>query len=376
MPGRNAQGRHDWTAEVARAHADAIKTGRRVERFAWEHGPGVGFPALRRRQLTAPTELDTLPAALGAHSFSWIVEAVPSLISAHAHPIALDPGGDLAGWRDLAWFDARTGEELQLTTDLGHVDEHDERVVVVAEPLREKALDWARPRPWPLPEMIVVDPLLVRSIGRAGHRFLTGYADVVDHDLDAAAVLAHVARAQGASWLADVARISERSARRFADGAHRSDAIARALRGLRASGLTLPGLLDLAAQSDHGTCALDGCTAPVRRGGARCPAHREVWDRQRRRLTERKRRQLVGEARAGEGSVVCGELGCDAQIIGSAAAAVALRRGWTMVKATWCCEVHAPRPPTPVCARCGDAPAAVGSLFCARCARARPEVRR
>src|SRR5262249_55110290 len=78
MPGRNAQGRHCWTAEVARAHADVIATGTCIERFAWEHGPGEGFPTLRRRQLTDPTEVDTLPAALGARAFSWIIEAIPS----------------------------------------------------------------------------------------------------------------------------------------------------------------------------------------------------------------------------------------------------------------------------------------------------------
>jgi hypothetical protein len=286
MPGRNARGRHDWTAELARAHADVTETGRRVERLAWEHGPGEGFPTLRRRQLTDPTELDTPPAALGAHPFSWIVEAVPSLISAHVHPIALDPGDDLAGWRDLAWFDARTGEELQLTTDLAHIDERDERVVVVAEPLREKALDWARPRPWPLPEVILVDPLLVRGIGRAGHRFLTGYADTARNEIDMAAVLAHVARLRGAVWLAEVLGISASSAKRIRRGARRPDAISRATWGLRANGLSLPRLLDLA--EDQIQRCLRCQIQNQRRGSVFCSdrcaqAHRRWRDRNRKR---------------------------------------------------------------------------------------------
>jgi hypothetical protein len=352
MSGRNREGRHDWTAEVARAHANAAMTGGSVRRFVWEHGPGVGFPALRRRQLTTPDELAALPEILGRRPFVRVVEAVLEVMSSHVQPMALDPGGDLAGWRGLDWFDARTGEELRLTTDPEDLDESDGRAVAVAEPLQQKALDWTRPRRWLLPAIVLVDPRLMRRVGRQGHRFLTGYADTLYADIDAASIVADVTTKLGVSWLTEATQIPDWTLRRLVAGARRPRTIKRVMRRLHAAGLSLPRLLDVAdghiddcclacgQRPRHAgrpfctickppaerTCATPECTLPVRQAGARCPRHRTQWDRQRRRRAERRRRQLA----------------------------------------------RTPAPPRPRCAECQQMPAAMGSIFCARCARASP----
>ncbi|HEY6428818.1 MAG TPA: FAD-binding oxidoreductase, partial [Acidimicrobiales bacterium] len=286
MRGRNHKDRHDWTAEVARAHAHGIATGTSVNRFAWEHGPGIGFPTMRRRHLAVPSELDALPAAVGAKPFGHIIEATPTLTSMHARLVALDPGGDLAGWQGFDWYDAHTGEELRLTTDLTDLDENDGRAVAHAERLHDTALDWARPREWPLPQVVIVNPMLVRHVGRSGHRFLTGYADAVDSDIDTAGVLAYAVQARGAAWLSDLAHISVSAAKRIGAGARRDDAIARAIDGLDQTGLSLSTLLDLI---EDGTDQCPGChEEPRRRFSAFCSdacarEHRRRQDRNRKR---------------------------------------------------------------------------------------------
>jgi hypothetical protein len=57
----------------------------------------------------------------------------------------------------------------------------------------------------------------------------------------------------------------------------------------------------LDADHIHGpVCASPACNEPVRQRGARCLEHRGPWDRERRRLVERARRDRARQARVGE----------------------------------------------------------------------------
>ena len=65
--------------------------------------------------------------------------------------VALDPGGDLADWQDLVWFDKTTGERVPSE--------------FVPETLADRAAEWSRrPRSEPIDE-VVIHPDLVTSAG-------------------------------------------------------------------------------------------------------------------------------------------------------------------------------------------------------------------
>src|SRR5205823_1839798 len=70
MPGFVDDGRGAWTAEVARAHAARLDTDARyLGPLAFEHGEGLDFPALTRRQPPTPKDAAELPAALDPRPF-------------------------------------------------------------------------------------------------------------------------------------------------------------------------------------------------------------------------------------------------------------------------------------------------------------------
>ncbi|MHB8671601.1 MAG: hypothetical protein ACYDAD_13765 [Acidimicrobiales bacterium] len=189
--GRDEHGRHHWTAEVAKTLADVavdhVDDGL-VPTFAWEGGVG-GFPALDRVSLSSPDALAAMPLALGFRPFARIVEAIATF--GDAHPVAPDPGGDLADWARLAWFDARTAEPIRVVTDPQDLGLPGTRSVLV-ETLRARAIAWARPNGRSEPAGIRVDPLLSRTTGRAGGAFVDGTPQPVHRGIDTAAALLHV----------------------------------------------------------------------------------------------------------------------------------------------------------------------------------------
>jgi hypothetical protein len=230
----------------------------------WDAGQALAFPAFRLLSVVSPEVLDSLPRSLGATPGTAFVQASRDNLYGgedQGAVIAIDPGNDLAGWRDLAWFDPRTGGRVPATTDRRNID------AVVLATLDEKAIAWSRaPRHDPVDEVWVV-PALVRHVGRV--------SGVLDADIDGlpgdlrdrrpvydeakrADVAIAWAKALGPRRFARRAGISVSASGRAALRGRISKAnVHKALRALRV---------------DDGAprrCAAEGCELPVFRVGAR-----------------------------------------------------------------------------------------------------------
>lgn len=295
MPARDDDGHHSWCLEVARALTQRIADGTgQAQPFAWEHHAGVGFPVVERVQPSTPDALAESSGALRARPFSRLVVArarsfSPCIVETSdreggdgrlPRPVALDPGGDLPDWPALEWRDAHTGRTIRVATD---PDEALGPNVAGVVRLGEVARVWARPRARPLPETILVDPLLVRRVGRAAGRFYGATPQFTHGEADDASALAALARLIGPSRFADATGLPRRTADRIRAGIRpRATTIAAAGAGLRGRGLSLAAALDIAHRSPN-LCAHPECKYPVRQFGGRCAEHQHEHDRLRKR---------------------------------------------------------------------------------------------
>jgi hypothetical protein len=140
----------------------------------WDEGQEMAFPALRRLRVTTPEVMRQLPACLGARPGTRYVEGqrYDPHGTSRSTPVAIDPGGDLANWHQLAWVDKTTGKPVRVTTDA------EDFGAVVLETLSGRGVEWSRkPRTVPI-DVVEVDPLLVRHVGR-----VSGMIDADDDGL-------------------------------------------------------------------------------------------------------------------------------------------------------------------------------------------------
>jgi hypothetical protein len=142
--------------ERARTHGFVARPG-----AAWDADEPMPFPAFRRFIVKTPEMRAALPPCLVAQPGTRYVEAEPTGAMTVGSPmVALDPGGDLGHWWALGWVVKATGEPRQVSTDWRDID------AVQLVTLDAKGAEWSSaPRPEPL-ERIVIDPALVRFVGR------------------------------------------------------------------------------------------------------------------------------------------------------------------------------------------------------------------
>jgi hypothetical protein len=245
----------------------------------WDAGQALAFPAFRLLSVVSPEVLDSLPRSLGARPGTAFVQASRDNLYGgedQGAVVAIDPGDDLAGWWDLAWFDLRTGARVHVTTDRRDID------AVVLATLDEKAIAWSiAPKHEPIKEVWVV-PALVRHVGRV--------SGVLDADIDGLAgdlrdrrpvhddgarlqAVIDYAQALGKRAFSRRTGLKASVAGRAAEGERISKAnVHKALRALRV---------------DDGSprrCAAEPCKRPVFRLGA-------IYCSPRCKATSRKRRQ-------------------------------------------------------------------------------------
>ena len=256
----------------------------------WDAGQALAFPAFRLLSVVSPEVLDSLPRSLGVRPGTAFVQASRDNLYGgkdQGSVVAIDPGDDLAGWRELAWFDLRTGARVPATTDRRDID------VVVLATLDEKAIAWSMaPKHEPIKEVWIV-PALVRHVGRV--------SGVLDADIDGLAgdlrdrrpvyddgarlqAVIDYAQALGKRAFSRRTGLNASVAERAAKGEGISKAnVHKALRALRV---------------DDGSprrCAAEPCERPVFRAGAmycspKCSATASKR-RQREKAAAEKRRQ-------------------------------------------------------------------------------------
>lgn len=271
-PGSGAttgNGRRRWTGEVGRAHIVRIQTGGLLAPLSWEEEQ-PDWPALERHSLSTPAAVAEVPEALGRRPFSRVVEAIAT--HGDAHPMGLDPGGDLADCGDVVRFDARSGTERRFSTDPADLD------AVTVESLRARAVEWGHPTERSQPDVVVLDLLLARLVGKSGGVFIDESPQHLYRQIDTAAVLMEAARALGPRHFVELTGLAERTARAMASGRRPAPATVYRALGALTSHLTadpLASLLDLAEEARRVECRWPGCTEPPARPGASwCPTHR------------------------------------------------------------------------------------------------------
>ena len=135
---------------------------------------------------------------------------------------------------------------------------------------RSKAIDWARPRKVERPPGVIVDPLLVRSVGRAGGAFNDGTPQRVLTEVDVEGILLRSVRVLGSPKVAELTGVPERTLRYLGTRRPRRKTVRRAVSALRqrlgSDGLS--HLLDSAETVRN--CALPGCDEPCRPRSRTC----------------------------------------------------------------------------------------------------------
>jgi hypothetical protein len=267
MRGRDAKGYRDWSSAAVRREIDYTLARRANPQDAlrpeapWDAGMALPFPAFRRLVVKSPEMAKLLPTSLGARPGTRYVEVSGAIWSGPSFGrtvVALDPGGDLANWRDLCWIDTLTGAPVRVTTnpmELGSL---------ILESLSERAIEWSRaPRSEPI-DAVVVDPNLIALKGRV--------SGVIDADADGLTDLRHRRPshedADGLAFVLDeVARLGPTSfAGRFDIPRDRAKKLSA---GRRPSPATIrQALAALPTTGTSRVCALDGCDAPVTRSNA------------------------------------------------------------------------------------------------------------
>jgi hypothetical protein len=261
--GRRDDGRHLWTEDVARVLA-GVASGECdkpiVPTFRWERN-SPDFPALRRLSLSGPKALRQMPAAFGFRPFARVIEGQSAYPRHDARPVTPDPGGELVRWRELPWRDAHGGQAVGVSTDPLDLDR------VILDSLRARSVAWSRPTGQVHREAVVVDPLLVRPVGRAGGAFTGGSPQAVRSTVDIGSVLMTAARLLGVPRFASLTGLPERTVRALASGRRPRGSTVRkvwlAISGHFGSD-PLPGLLDLAEGDGPCRCVYPGCDVAAR----------------------------------------------------------------------------------------------------------------
>jgi hypothetical protein len=218
-----------------------------------------------------------MPPDLGLHPFARVVEAEGSHIHAptsRPRLVAPDPGGDLSDWQGLPWHDAHSSGTAWINTDPIDVG------ATVVETLRAKAIDWVRPRKVERPPGIVVDPLLVRGVGRTGGAFNDGSPQPVLTEVDVERILLRAVQVLGSPKLAELTGVPERTLRYFGTRRPRRTTVRRAVSVLEQHLGTnaLSHLLDSLEVVRN--CALPGCDKPARpRSRICCERHKKALSR-------------------------------------------------------------------------------------------------
>jgi len=262
MVGRGPDRRHTWIKPVA-VHAVELSAGESTGfRAPWDVGHERPFPALARWSAGSPAALARIPAALGAHAFSPLVEArVDRLLApGAATPVALDPADDLAGWAEVRWIDPN-GRNVAISTGA------DPGTSVPLARLADVAADWSVPVAPRDPGLLTFDRRLVRRVGRGGAlidaRLANPDAGAEDHQ-------ARYPGGDAAGYVGDLAASMGKHAfaRRFSLPLKTAERLAR---GGRPSPRTLHRVLSALGREGPAPahCALEGCDLPVVRPNAR-----------------------------------------------------------------------------------------------------------
>jgi hypothetical protein len=168
MRGRVAvpDGYRRWSMAAVRREVDFVlaRAGdpsvlRSSEPAPWDQSESSPFPAFRRLMVKTPEMADALPACLGARPGTRYIEGeVRSLSAGETPAAALDPGGDLAGWRDLVWVNKGSGRAECLSTAPEDFD------TVQPVTLDDKGMDWSRP-----PSLEPITAVEVDRVRNVGH---------------------------------------------------------------------------------------------------------------------------------------------------------------------------------------------------------------
>jgi len=290
MPGRTPDGDHSawvrsFVAEslLPRAVAEAAGSAVPLARYLWDT-PTDRFPALRRMSVGSPDALAKLAAGM-CRPFGGYLQAVSDRdYKAERSLVTLDPGDDLAGWRDLPWCDP-DGRPVPVTTTFD-----DRNRAQLLETLRSAAARWGRGSVPPGRGPISVHPLLVRRVGRRGPVLEAAYGDpdgdfgdllVVHFPDDAPAFVVELARQVGSGAFADIFHVHERTAKRIRAGVRPSRATAERV----VAALADPRVGEALRDRSERVCALGGCDRPALPRGRWCsPAHRAAGSREARGL--------------------------------------------------------------------------------------------
>jgi hypothetical protein len=208
-----------------------------------------------------------MPKALALRPFARIFEPEASHFGdpvSRPRLVAPDPGGDLADWQSLDVFDAHSGGALAIGTDPTEIG------IAVVDTLRAKAVDWVRPRHTARLPGIIVDPLLLRGVGRASGAFNDGSPQPVVAEIDAEGVLVQAISVLGSPTVAELTGISDSTLRYFQSRQPQRTTVRRAVGALtqRFGTDALSHLLDSVETADN--CALPGCDEPSRPRSRTC----------------------------------------------------------------------------------------------------------
>jgi hypothetical protein len=274
---RGPDGRYVITAEIAGAQ---VQRGEGLlPPLSWET-VDPHWPALERHSLSTPDAVAELPEIFGRRPFARVIEAIAT--NDDAHPVALDPGGESLVPDELAFHDTRTQLPIPISTDPADLD------AVVVDSLRARAVEWGRPADRDCPELVILDPLLERLVGKSGGAFVDKSPQVLYRDVDAAEVLVVAAGTLGAPVFTDLTGLPPRTARAVAEGRRPVQAtLNQAVRALeqRLGRDALARLLDLAEEAASPRCSWPGCDEQTTRPGATwCGAHRRRSGVDRRRV--------------------------------------------------------------------------------------------
>jgi hypothetical protein len=269
MAGHDADGNRLWTravAAVAVRREIARSRGRSlaVEHWPWEDAGEPPFPSIGRVQASTPQTLVAIRRRIGVRPFGLFLEGHTRRATETAQ-VALDPGTDLVEWQSLDWRgrDGRSADSSSLDN------------------LGAKANRWLRPRPLDDQSEVLVEPELIRRVGKAGGVI---EADLVGPDADVSGVRAMYDDGDAPGFVAGLAAVigpqslSSRygvppdTAKSLSSGRKRPSrtTVAKVLQGMRMR------------VADAGTCPVD--RQPVAGAG-------KTYCSPRCRATARKRRQ-------------------------------------------------------------------------------------
>lgn len=285
--GRIANGHRQWTREaVAGLLAYDLISDRNRAKMPSLSWP-IDFPAMRRLRVTRPHLLTQLPTNLGVLPFGTVLDA-PGVNSGRSGVVALDPGGELAGWESLDWRERSSGESVQVTTSQ-LIDSKNFRKVKL-NMLRMVIADWGgnpnSRKEWSVPEPIAIHTHMVWVVGRRSgpldSRAAAPWADLSDQTVyyqshqerDADALRAALMKS-GRGTLTAIAEsvgVPGRTLRDIANGARpRASTVARIRDALGSDG---PEAL---ASRTLSICARPGCNRHARPRSNTCGEACKKW---------------------------------------------------------------------------------------------------